>query len=151
MRPERRRCDRSCCYGRDGGSGYGRFTIRGKAVPAHRFSYELENGPIPPGLVVDHLCNDRACVNPAHLEAKPGSENLDRARPVLTDEQQQLLEEVSTGYEDKRRAEENTRAAVMRARASGLSYPAIAKAAGVSHPAIIDLVKRIEAKGSTSY
>lgn len=50
--------------------GYGAFTsmAHGKRrVPAHRFSWTLANGPIPEGLVIDHLCRMPPCVNPAHL------------------------------------------------------------------------------------
>ncbi len=36
---------------------------------AHRFSYELANGPIPEGLQIDHLCRNRGCVRPDHMEA----------------------------------------------------------------------------------
>lgn len=50
-------------------NGYGRFGITDKyLVPAHRFAYELAAGEIPPGMSVDHLCRNRICVNPSHLE-----------------------------------------------------------------------------------
>src|SRR5437868_14473800 len=55
--------------------GYGRFTVNGKDVMAHRFSYELFIGPIPPGRDVDHVCGTRDCPNPVHLEAVTRSEN----------------------------------------------------------------------------
>lgn len=51
-------------------SGYGKFRINRSTspVPAHRFSYELENGPISdPTLIVRHTCDNPPCVNPAHL------------------------------------------------------------------------------------
>jgi hypothetical protein len=49
------------------GAGYGYFYVGSRLVGAHRYSYELRNGPIPPGMVVMHSCDVPACVNPDHL------------------------------------------------------------------------------------
>ncbi len=58
--------------------GYGHISWRGKDRPAHRVGYELLVGPVPDGKQLDHLCRNRGCVNPAHLEPVSQAENMAR-------------------------------------------------------------------------
>ena len=80
---ERVRVDGDGCWmwlGHIDPAGYGRIKKPGSRVPSytHRVSYELHVGPIPPGLQIDHLCRNRACLNPAHLEVVTLVENVMR-------------------------------------------------------------------------
>ena len=55
--------------------GYGLFSLDGRMVDAHRVAYELLIGPVPARLTLDHLCRNRPCVRPDHLEPVSGRVN----------------------------------------------------------------------------
>lgn len=58
--------------------GYGRFTlVTNRQVLAHRFAWELENGPIAPGMTIDHRCHNTGCVNPRHLRMVTNKQNCE--------------------------------------------------------------------------
>lgn len=59
-------------------NGYGVIKVKGRFRGAHRVSYEMHRGPIPDGLVIDHLCRTPHCVNPDHLEPVTIGENIRR-------------------------------------------------------------------------
>lgn len=59
-------------------NGYGCFRLNGQSVLAHRVSYEFAHEAIPIGLVIDHKCRNKKCVNPDHLEAVTNGENVRR-------------------------------------------------------------------------
>lgn len=61
-------------------SGYAFFKLGRKMVLGHRFAWTVSSGPIPDGLVIDHTCRNRVCVNPTHLQAvsqRENTENID--------------------------------------------------------------------------
>ena len=55
--------------------GYGQIWTGERLVPAHRYAWERTNGPIPDGMVIDHLCWNRACVNVEHLRVVAQAQN----------------------------------------------------------------------------
>lgn len=77
---EKTRRDSSGCLiwiGAVNANGYGTLIVDGKIETASRVSYQLFVGPIPPGALIRHKCDVRACVEPAHLH--PGSDADNRA------------------------------------------------------------------------
>ncbi len=62
--------------------GYGYYHNNGKTVFAHRFAYRLFKGKLTPGLTLDHLCRNRLCVNPNHLEEVTTQTNILRGEGI---------------------------------------------------------------------
>lgn len=62
--------------GADNGVGYGVIASNGRQTYTHRVAYEFFIGPVPAGLVLDHLCRVRRCCNPWHLDPVTHRVNL---------------------------------------------------------------------------
>ena len=101
--------------------GYGKTTLNGVPQMAHRVYYERYVGPIPNGLLLDHLCRVRCCVNPEHLE------------PVDT------LENTRRGLNCKITPDDAL--AIRELHEQGLNYPQIALRYGLTKSAIYMIVK----------
>lgn len=106
--------------------GYGRLWAGGKRYFAHRAYYEAKYGSIPEGLHIDHLCRNRRCVNPDHMEPVTALENRRRGNAVLK------LDE----------------AAVAHIRASGKTNAALALEFGVSKSTISEAKRGITWSGT---
>ena len=78
--------EKNGCWTKKGwnsGNGYGKISVKGKAQMAHRAMYESLVGPIPEGLILDHLCRNRACCHPDHVEPVTVKVNTHRGDAVL--------------------------------------------------------------------
>jgi hypothetical protein len=102
--------------GAQSGKGYGCASIGGQSKSAHRISYEVNNGPIPAGMTVDHTCHDpavcvggkcvhRLCVNPEHLSIETTEDNSARQTPAAATHcgHGHLYTDLTTGYSSGRR------------------------------------------------
>lgn len=74
--------------------GYGKFKVNGRTVLAHRWVHECLVGPIPKGFQLDHLCRNRACINPDHLE--PVTPRVNTARSGMVAARKRRAEEATT-------------------------------------------------------
>lgn len=74
--------------GTRGPAGYGQIHAWGRSGYTHRTAYVVWVGPIAEGLVIDHLCRNKGCFNPEHLDVVPQALNVQRGRGTkLTDTQ----------------------------------------------------------------
>jgi hypothetical protein len=130
-------------------NGYGAFRVAGNNVRAHRHSYELTNGPIPPGMVVCHTCDNPACVRPDHLFLGTSADNArdmsEKGRGATGGKNASRLHP-----ERLRRGEAHGRAKVTeeqvreirRLYAEGVPHRKLAKMFGLSPSPILDIVHR---------
>lgn len=81
MRPRLAAPDAKGCVawlGAHQSGGYGEVWLNGRTVLTHRAVFEAVRGPLPKGLVIDHLCRNRGCCNPEHLDLVTQKENCRR-------------------------------------------------------------------------
>jgi hypothetical protein len=116
-------------WGSTNENGYGLVRIDGVSRRAHRVAYEITNGPIPEGMLVRHLCDNRLCCNPAHL-----------AIGTIADNNRDRLRDGGSYFRgNKHWASKLTEADVLYARQlrkNGVPYRDIAQRLGVSYTGI---------------
>lgn len=105
--------------------GYGNFSICGRTVGAHKFAWTLYRDEVGPLLTIDHLCKNRACVNPNHMELVSARVNKSRAGKI------QPLRAL-------RYDPDSSPIRVAREKA-GMSRKDLAEAADVSEPTIVNI------------
>lgn len=94
--------------------GYGVININGRTFYAHRASWLMHKGPLIPGLVIDHLCDNTLCVNPEHMQQVTNNENTKRSPKHTANGARYYKTHCKNGHE---RTEE------MRGRSCTVCYP----------------------------
>ncbi len=81
------------------GNGYGHLGKNKKIIEAHKFMYEQIVGDIPANCELDHICTNKLCVNPSHLEPVSHAENCRRGKQTkLTKEDVKHIRELSATF-----------------------------------------------------
>ena len=110
----------------------------GSTVQAHIVSWEAENGPVPEGLMLDHLCEEHPCVRPSHLEPVTNSVNLMRAYSVWCKKKLHRMDDPSNVHE----TETHGRVCKKCSAARGRAYYWRQKAKRMNHESVDDPVGR---------
>lgn len=125
------------CWNWKGGKakGYGALSIGRGKISAHRFSWELHNGPVPDGMFVLHSCDNPACVNPAHLWLGTNQDNM-------TDKMEKDRGNWAIGEDNGRAKVTEETVLKMRADYPGKTQKQIADEHGVSQAQVSQIVRR---------